>query len=530
LVVLFALPACDIYFGGDDGDDDCTFDDPIAGVGLRNPETGDCQFFGGGGGGCDGDDGAITLPVEPNEGPGDAPDWGACPSECEALSEAACWAADRCRAVYLQEGAPPPGPCEDGACDEAPQPANGAFLGCWAIAPSGPANNREACESLDAYECSRHNDCVGYYEDLTFRDRAAEAPSHQFVACGPEPILGCYGDEECPSGWDCTADTECLPPPGCDPNGESDQACPAVCYGRCEPPPNACDAIIECQPGYHCEERCYPCDDADGDGICPPICEAECVPDVNECPIECPPGSQCAQVCVDCGGTPGNDDGFDCEPSCWWECIPGGPNTCEDVVCGPGEQCELQCAPEPEPQPDPDPDSPGDPLPPGGGGGMGECFPVCVPIGGGSCSAIDCGPGFHCEEQCTVPPPCVPGEVCEGPSCGPICVPNNDPGECTGDVFCDSLPPTCPAGTTPGIRNGCWTGYCIPLSDCGAPPPPACEAIVDEMACIAAQPACLPIYTGTCWMDPMGQWHCTDTSFVRCDVNPSVPPQPLPFP
>ena len=52
-----------------------------------------------------------------------------------------------------------------------------------------------------------------------------------FAACASESFQGCYSDEECGSGFDCTADTECLPPPGCGPG----DTCPAVCYGRCVP-------------------------------------------------------------------------------------------------------------------------------------------------------------------------------------------------------------------------------------------------------------------------------------------------------
>lgn len=489
LLVLALLPACDIYFGGDDGDDDCYYDDGLADYGLRNPETGTCELFGGGGGG------GCGVPVADQEAgaPYEAPDWGACPSECEALSESACWAADRCHAAYLTSLCPP-----DTGCDQLPS----TFLGCWSIAPSGPAYERVACESLDAYECSRHNDCVANYTQDGTWDALVPQPTQRFLSCAAEPVLGCYGDADCPSGWDCTSDTECLPPPGCDPS--TGMECPPVCYGRCEPPASAC-AAIDCAPGYHCEETCFPCDSTDGE-VCPPFCTAECVPDTNVCPIECPPGTQCVGSCPGCEG-PGDPS---CDAPCGWECVPGGPQSCADVTCAPGEICELACTINPD-------------------GTMGECRPVCVPDGGSSCTAVDCGPGFHCEEQCALPPTCVPGEMCPGETCAPVCVPNNDPGLCEGDVLCDSLPPTCPAGTTAGIRNGCWTGYCIPLTECGTPPPPSCEAITDEMTCIASAPTCRPLYTGTCWIDPAGQWQCTNTQFTRCETSgptPAVPPQP----
>jgi hypothetical protein len=447
LAVLLVMPACTIYFGDDDDDDDCFYDvdDTIASTGLRNPETGDCQFFGGGGG-C-GDD----TPVPGEGAPQPDLDWGTCPSACESLSESDCWAAERCHAAYIVTECP--------NCDAIPSPT---FLGCWEIAPSGPANDRVACESLDAQECSRHNDCVANYTQAFARDRAAEAPQNRFSSCGPEPFLGCWDASECPAGWTCSAETDCWPAPGCDPS--TGEACPPVCYGRCEPP-DACDAIF-CGPGTHCEESCPPCDPFEADTICP-ACDVVCVPDNNQCPIECPVGSECVEICADCDP---NDS--DCSGVCTYDCVPTG-GTCADVTCGPGEECQLECSTTEPPVPGGG----------GGGGGMDECWPVCVPVGGGSCAAVDCGPGYHCEELCVDPPVCPPGQMCPGGSCGPVCVPDSQPGQC--------------------------------------------ESITDEMVCLAAAPECRPLYTGTCWIDPNGQWQCTDTSFVRCETTgPAVPPQP----
>jgi len=406
-----ALSGCSIYWG-DDGDDDCFYDDGIAGVGLRNPENGMCEFLGGGGGGCGYD---YAADAEGNGAPAPLPDWGECPSECEALSESQCMAAERCRAIYNETPCPP-----DTVCDQAPR----TFYGCWAIAPSGPASERVACESLDAYECSRHNDCVGVYRDFMWL--ALEAPTLQFSSCAAESQMGCWGDGDCPAGWNCTSDTECLPPPGCDPS--TGMGCPPVCYGVCEPPAGSC-ALIDCVPGWHCEETCFPCDSQNME-TCDPICRGECVPDQNMCPLECGPGTQCVEVCMG-GGSGGSNGGADApQPVCQWQCVPVG-NTCMDITCPTGEVCELQC------------------------NANGVCNPVCVPETGGTCAAVDCGPGYHCEESCA------------NGQCTATCVANQDPGACTGDVLCDSLPPACPTGTLPGIRNGCWTGYCIPEWQCG---------------------------------------------------------------
>jgi hypothetical protein len=39
-------------------------------------------------------------------------------------------------------------------------------------------------------------------------------------------------------------------------------------------------------------------------------------------------------------------------------------------------------------------------------------------------------------------------------------------GTCDAPVSCRSLPPSCPANTTPGVASGCWTGSCIPNALC----------------------------------------------------------------
>ena len=50
-VVATTASACTLYFGDDTGDDDCLFDGAASeAAGLRNPQTNQCEFIGGGGG------------------------------------------------------------------------------------------------------------------------------------------------------------------------------------------------------------------------------------------------------------------------------------------------------------------------------------------------------------------------------------------------------------------------------------------------------------------------------------------------
>jgi hypothetical protein len=154
-------------------------------------------------------------------------------------------------------------------------------------------------------------------------------------------------------------------------------------------------------------------------------------------------------------------------------------------------------------------------------------FEQCVDESGGSCgtSGQQCAQGYHCEEQCPpcnsqgcmCAPTCVSDSTCGSTNCGPgsecveqcdafnvctpTCVPTStDPGSCTGTISCNSAPPTCPANTTPGIANGCWSGYCIPNADCGSHDPGQCYA---QVLCNSAPPSCpsgtLPGITNGCW-------------------------------
>ncbi|MBA3541371.1 MAG: hypothetical protein H0T79_17295 [Deltaproteobacteria bacterium] len=159
-----------------------------------------------------------------------------------------------------------------------------------------------------------------------------------------------------------------------------------------------------------------------------------------------------------------------------------GGSVCDTTDCGFGSHCEEQC------YPCDTTDGTACPL---------YCSPMCVPDEPYTCANVDCGPNYTCVEQCDggggggmtgtgapddpSPPP--PGY------CYPTCIEVvNAPGECYGDVWCDALPPACPATTTPGILNGCYSGYCIPVAQCGPQDPGSCQPAT--ATCTVAPPAC----------------------------------------
>lgn len=283
LACLILVTGCDLYFT--DGDDDCLVATTIAAEELRNPDTGQCEPFGWGGG-C----GPCGPCAEVDLAP--PPDWGSCFAGCEVLDEASCIDQAGCRAVYDANS----------NVDEPPR-----FLECWAIAPSGPAGG--SCENLDAYECSRHENCSAYYD--------TDGGPLTFSSCRPEAIKGCFSDDECGPAAHCsTSDGECLPPPGC----EEGQNCPAVCYGKCIADGEVC-SNVSCEPGSHCEAQCEACD---GPG-CETFCQPVCVKDQSLCAaIDCQPGFTCVETCQ--ADDPNNPGCGICDA----QCVPIG--TCESLA------------------------------------------------------------------------------------------------------------------------------------------------------------------------------------------------------
>lgn len=210
------------------------------------------------------------------------------------------------------------------------------------------------------------------------------------------------------------------------------------------------------------------------------------------------------------------------------QCVDESQGSCgSGQQCPMGSHCEQQCAPC------------------DGLGCNDTCAPTCV--SDTTCDTVNCGPGSQCVQQC---------DAFNG--CTPTCVPTTtDPGSCTGTISCNSGPPTCPANTTPGIANGCWSGYCIPNAECGAHDPgqcyapvtcnsappscpsgtlagvtngcysgyciptygcelPACEALGSENAC-DARSDCTPVYTGTDCTCTLNGCTCATETYSRCE-------------
>lgn len=197
-----------------------------------------------------------------------------------------------------------------------------------------------------------------------------------------------------------------------------------------------------------------------------------------------------------CGGsgggepTPGGFQEPECVPGFFLSChneTPQAEGCYSDQDCNQGESCNAGeiCLSD--------------------GTGDAVCYGYCVPD---ACPPID----IDCPEEGFIK--ICPQDACEA-DC--VCEPIDpiDPGECDGDVFCDSLPPLCEAGMTPGIANGCWTGVCIDLSLC---PAATCGDIVGESMCIARDD-CSPFYVGdNCSCDPNG-CSCAEWVFDSCGID-----------
>lgn len=383
--ILVLLAGCDLYFGGDD-EPPCTGWGTGGGASqpsqqLRNPETGQCEDYGGWGG-CYDSCGPCAYDLAAQ------PDWGSCYSKCEGLDEASCLGASGCIAAY------------DEYIDYADAPSINNFKGCWATAPSGPIQGGD-CWNLGAQECSRHDDCSMYFGDGYGNDappNALIAPS-TFERCAPEPTTqGCDG-VNCGPGSHC--EDQCY---ACD--GKTGP-CDAWCSPVCVPDEPSCNTI-DCGPGYTCIETCTGMDPTAGSGggaVPPGQCYGQCVPDGTGDPGSCYGDVLCDSLPPACPAntTAGRANG------CWTGyCIP-------NTACGPNDpgSCDGQvaCATPP-------------PACPSGtvAGRLNGCWSgFCIPQS--SCPMVACE-SLTSEMSCLARPECTP--VYGGSNC--TCAPN---GGCT---------------------------------------------------------------------------------------------------
>ncbi|NVB77265.1 MAG: hypothetical protein HOV81_02620 [Kofleriaceae bacterium] len=284
LVAAGLASGCDLYFGGGADDTVCAgggWGMPVPDSEYRDPATGQCSYFGGGGGYCDESCGPCPL-YEADVAP--LPDWGSCYGVCFGLDQNACLSTPGCYGAYA------------GATDNGPE----RFWQCWDTAPSGPVGG--SCQNLDAYQCSRHDNCIGVFANTNY--------GNQFLRCEDEP-------------------------------GGMQQTC----------------ASTDCGAGYHCEEQCYPTDDPTSPNEmswCSPVC----VPDQTCATVDCGPGYTCADVCavdsngqVTCNATcvPNNpNDPGECTgnvicnalpPACPMGTVPGISGGCYSGYCIPTNEC-----------------------------------------------------------------------------------------------------------------------------------------------------------------------------------------------
>lgn len=306
--ILVLLTGCNLYFDGGDDDPPCHnygYDTgaPEPALQLRNPHTGECEtFYGGGGYPCD--DRCGPCPVVGQDYA--VPNWPQCDSQCEALDEFSCLSAPGCQTAYdTNEYAMPDGT------------RGFQFIGCWATT-SPYTDDRPPCASLDAEQCSARDYCsINYLSKHAPDDGIERAFNH----CAPEGGSGtvCYSDADCGSDERCTAGyEECGPPEGC----QDGMGCPDVCTGHCVPKQSSCD-LIDCGPGSRCEEQCKV--GPNGQVFCEPVC----VSNTTCAAVDCGPGYHCVETCTAPNPMDPNTPGCgECSP----QCVPNEqPVMCEEI-------------------------------------------------------------------------------------------------------------------------------------------------------------------------------------------------------
>ncbi|MBL4633538.1 MAG: hypothetical protein JKY56_06690 [Kofleriaceae bacterium] len=148
-----------------------------------------------------------------------------------------------------------------------------------------------------------------------------------------------------------------------------------------------------------------------------------------------------------------------------------------------------------------------------------ECWSVSdsPPLSESGCSSYDAGECSRHNECSAVHAPKFNGGASDFYFCRDEA--DTGPGSCTGDVNCRALPPECPAGTTPGIMDGCWSGFCIPLDQCESLP--SCEDKGEEL-CVASS-YCDPIYQGVNCECQGDQCECERWDYQHCEGSTLTP-------
>jgi hypothetical protein len=179
----------DVDMGGDEGAPGDYYD-----PGLRNPETGQCEYYGGGGGGggggCDDRCGPCPAGAEPVADPIALPSWGSCESQCTGLDEATCLETSACRAIYVGGDAL-------------------TYADCWAVDTSGPIQGG-GCEGLDATTCSMHDDCSAVHQSSCPDGGEGGAEAPEPTDCTTPGAFGyCVAESETGDPGACTGEVTC---------------------------------------------------------------------------------------------------------------------------------------------------------------------------------------------------------------------------------------------------------------------------------------------------------------------------------
>jgi hypothetical protein len=307
-LLLAVTPACVFY----SDDDDCDYGGDGVGSdeayypGQRNPDTGVCEYFGGGGGGGCGDP-CRPCPAGEDEGGAQAPapTWGFCESQCTGLDQATCTETSGCRAIYTSE-------CIEQPCAQPP-----VYAECWAVDMTGPIQGG-GCEGLDATTCSMHDDCAAVHHPVC--DGLADA-----LACTVGTFGYCTGEGGGGSVvGSCEGEVLCDgPTPAC-PDGTT-PGIGSFCYtGYCipladcdnpNPDPGACYAPVTCeQAAPDCPEGtapgidngcytdyCIPLEQCEAQAACASIeAEATCIARTDCTPIYRGEDCSCDGSVCDC--------------------------------------------------------------------------------------------------------------------------------------------------------------------------------------------------------------------------------------